>query len=359
MRRAERPMILGIAILLAAILTLFVFTQEEEGAAAAPRSILAPDTPGVVLVDSGDITLETKDKDKPEGKVTLVNLRDSPVMLKAYVKNREFDPEPSSLEPGSPVQVILPLQPDEVSAGAASVTIAYWLAGTNIGSDVVVVKLVTASPADDWKWLLILFIAAAGLSGILVYAVHKRTKDKLAYQHKSARGIVQIEHPERAAEPIGPPGQAAEPIGPPGQAAEPTDKPREWTVTLKNQNRYALGVAHSFVTGDKKCEVTVHPDSLEPRTPKGQEVTIRVDEHCDIGHEFDVVLKWRNSPGDAELQGVVEDELVLRMGKPRKINYQTKLDGLGTDWSFKDNWVSSFYTWRGCAGRGTRRIWTP
>jgi hypothetical protein len=141
-------------------------------------------------------------------------------------------------------------------------------------------------------------------------------------------------------------------------------------VTLANISDSPVGL-QATIPGDPGCVITPNPASIEPG--RRTEVTLTFGAACDVKQGADAILmfgadvtpsryllKVATAPAGANwdilvgafviglmLSGVVVGATAERVQQyvpedgSSKLTWSTKLESLGTDWSFKDNWVGN------------------
>ena len=261
-----------------------------------------------VVVDSTDITLSSGDGGKHTAAVTLLNISDAPVILRASIPGDEgctITPDPTSVQSGRRVTVTLTLgQGCDVETGA-DVNLRF---GPQVNPTGYVVNA-TPAPANELRWPILgwsLPIAAAFAALTVGWVLLRmRARNNLKHSGPTIGG----------------------PTAPAASAKDPGSVPAGFY-------RYAI----AFVTHEGET-LGAQSNVLELQAPRQVGLTEIV-----TGPETTIARRIYRSENGGDFIRVGEipnNTETVYNDNWQELAWSTPLRSLGTEWSFKENWVSS------------------
>ncbi len=297
-------------------------------AALVAAAILAPSAaatgPVDVIVDAGTTTLTTASGGTHTAQVVLTNLRARPLPVEAAVLSQigcGVKPNPSQVQPSRKTTVTLTLDTGCDVASGLSISLALGAAPV-ASSPTVIAAPAAASPRWDivsWSFLISLGVACA----------------LVAYLGSRIRRYNRLKPKEKSGSPD------------PGMHPPIVAKPQATDVGPVPEGTYVYTA--STVTGRHRWQrVESHPTAFSNEVNLDRssaiELTIEKADVMDV-HERRI-YRSRVIPNSDEVHfrrvGEVKgaDETQFRDGWV-SLGATSELKGLGTNWSFKDNWIGN------------------
>jgi hypothetical protein len=279
-----------------------------------------------VVVDSTEITLKSAEGEKQTGKVTLLNISGSAVNLEAGIPNDPgctVTPSPSSVLSGRRTEIALTLTGCDVEDGA-DITLSFTPPVNPNSYELKAVQ--AAAPKPKWPIMGVSFLAATALAILFVILEFTRAR-----RYK-------VEHEEK---PVPDPLPPYEPPPPPVPLPSPPASPPPPKATDGGPGRLEKGTYVYLVTViDDDGEKLLGPHS-KPLDLKKDDRSIALSRLPTVGEGVKRRIYRQRDGGEFRSVGEITDHAAQTYTDGWQLGWQTELEGLGTSWNFKDNWVNS------------------